>query len=81
MIARGVLEILALCSKIFFGGDDAGVAEAELDLLKRGVALVRQYGEGPAQVVWRQFHHTAGLPAAPESVFRISAHQLHDVLG
>src|SRR5580704_10505931 len=55
MIAGGVLEILALCSKIFFGGDDAGVAEAELDLLKGGVALVRQYGEGPAQVVGRQF--------------------------
>ena len=47
-------------SQVALGGLDGGVAERELDLLKRGAALVGELGEGPPQVVRRDLSE-AGL--------------------
>jgi len=80
VIAGGVLEILPLGSKIFFGGDNAEVAEAQLDLLEGGATLVRQFGKSPAQVLRRQFHRAADFPATPEGAFCVFSHDLHNVL-
>ena len=50
MIAGGVDKVL-LEAEISFGSLDGGMSQRKLDLLERGVALVREFGKGPAQVV------------------------------
>ena len=52
VIAGRVHQVL-LEAEVAFGGLHRSVAERKLDLLKRGVAFVRELGEGPAEVVRR----------------------------
>ena len=37
--------------QIALGGHNRGMAEGELDLLERGLALMGQFGEGTAQIM------------------------------
>ena len=46
-IAGGVVEVLTE-AQVALGGLDGGVAERNLDLLKRGLVLVGELGEGVA---------------------------------
>ena len=50
-------------AQVALGGLDGGVAERELDLLERGLALVGELGEGAPQVVRRDL-----AEAGPETV-------------
>ena len=64
-VAGGVVEVLA-DAQVAFGGLDGGVAEGELDPLKRRPALVSELGEGTTQVVRRNLH--SDPPAVADDV-------------
>src|SRR5262249_15078651 len=69
-VARGVRQILPH-TQVALGGLDAGVAETQLNLLKRGLALVGQLGEGAPQVrVWRTVSKIACAVTSGWSWFR-----------
>jgi hypothetical protein len=55
MVARGVRQILA-DAEIPLGRHNGGVAECELDLLERRVAVIGKIGERAAEIVRGDIH-------------------------
>jgi hypothetical protein len=60
-IAGRIVQILAH-AQIPLSGNDAGVAERELNLLERGASFMREFRKSAAEVVGGEFRH-ADLPA------------------